>query len=135
MSIELSTEHALVLVGGQGSGKTRLAEEIAARHGRTVHVSGVTRGWLLYALGQPGPPLVLIFDEPTDDNVRFIKSMTSGALYLHRTSSGGLRKVRSAFVILTTNNIDALQPHLSDCAGRFLVLPIAEARRIMEESP
>lgn len=128
MTIELTKDCALVLVGAQGSGKTRLAEKIASKYGTSVQADGITRGWLLDRFTPDATPLVLIYSDPTPEDVRFSEKLITGCA-TYRPPYGRRHLQCSAFVIITTTD----ERWLKVDDRRYHVLPIAAARRLMGE--
>ena len=129
MTIELTKDRALVLVGAQGSGKTRLAEKIAQKIGAPAFIDAPVTYQKLLRLFYLSEPAVVVIDDCNSNNERaIIKELIAGVL---RIENRGLRESKTIhpYVIITTND----ERWLKGDDRRCHVLPIAEARRLMGE--
>ena len=130
MTIELTKDCALVLVGPQGSGKTRLAEKIASKYWQALHLDCMTRGALAHQVAHSeSAPTVIIFDNPDETDLPLIRGLNGGDWSI-RTPQRTIVVATPVFVIVTTTVTNLVR---ADYDHAFYVLPIAEARRLMGE--
>ena len=131
MTIELTRDRILVLVGDQGTGKTRIAEEIAKPYGQVLRHEGGHHSSLVKAFISETPPSVIIFNSRCieDRELSLLKELNAGRWSLRCTNSLTIHGGIPVFVIVTTCD----ERWLNTLSHDYHILPIAEAKRLMGE--